>query len=174
MVIRWLNDQISIKMKRISDLKWLPLFTLILFLVSCGRESEQRIVLLATTDLHGVILPYDFTEGEPLDVSLANAFTYIKEVREDNKTVILLDDGDNLQGQPEVYYFNYIDTISPHLNAEAMNFAGYDATTAGNHDIEAGHKVYENIIFPYWLQMLLTLKAENHISNHILSWNVMG
>jgi 2',3'-cyclic-nucleotide 2'-phosphodiesterase/3'-nucleotidase len=149
MVIRWLTDQISIVMKRISNLKWFLSFALILFLISCRRESEQKIVILATTDLHGVILPYDFTEGEPLDVSLANAFSYIQEVRKENKAVILLDDGDNLQGQPEVYYFNYIDTISPHLNAEAMNFAGYDATTAGNHDIEAGHKVYDRLVKEY-------------------------
>jgi 2',3'-cyclic-nucleotide 2'-phosphodiesterase/3'-nucleotidase len=140
---------LSIVMKSKSKLRWLVPAAIILFSGSCARESEERIVVLATTDLHGVILPYDFTEGEPLDVSLAGAYSYIKKVRSENKSVILLDDGDNLQGQPEVYYFNYIDTISPHLNAEAMNFVGFDAATAGNHDIEAGHKVYDRLVKEY-------------------------
>ncbi len=38
--------------------------------------------------------------------------------------VILLDNGDNLQGQPPVYYYNFIDTVSPHIMAEAFNYLG--------------------------------------------------
>jgi 2',3'-cyclic-nucleotide 2'-phosphodiesterase/3'-nucleotidase len=57
----------------------------------------------------------------------------------------LLDNGDNLQGQPEEYYYNFIDTISPHFNSEVMNYMGYEAGTVGNHDIEAGHSVYDRL-----------------------------
>jgi len=152
-------------MKSGSNQRWPLLAVLILLFGSCIRESEERIVILATTDLHGVILPYDFTEGEPLDASLAAAYSYIKEARSENKSVIFLDDGDNLQGQPEVYYFNYIDTISPHLNAEAMNFAGYDAATAGNHDIEAGHKVYDRLVKEYNFPVLAANAVDIHSGN---------
>ncbi len=53
--------------------------------------------------------------------------------------VILLDNGDILQGEPVVYFSNYMDTASIHVCAAAMNFMEYDAATVGNHDIEAGH-----------------------------------
>ncbi len=59
-----------------------------------------------------------------------------------------------LQGQPTVYYYNFIDTLHPHLTSRVMNFMGYDAGTVGNHDIEAGpavyNKVWEEFDFP-WL-----------------------
>ncbi len=57
----------------------------------------------------------------------------------------LLDNGDFLQGQPTVYYYNFIDTLTPHLSARVMNHMGYDAGTVGNHDIEAGPAVYNKI-----------------------------
>lgn len=135
----------------ITTLKYL---VLVIFLASCTEKPEQKVIILETTDVHGVILPYDFTEKQKLDASLANVSTYVKKTRGENKTVILLDDGDNLQGQPEVYYYNFIDTLSPHFNAEAMNFLGYDAVTAGNHDIETGHPVYDRLIGEYKFPVL--------------------
>ena len=68
--------------------------------------------------------------------------------------MLLLDNGDNLQGQPEEYYYNFIDTISQHFNAEVMNYLGYEAGTAGNHDIEAGHSVYDRLIKLYKFPVL--------------------
>jgi 2',3'-cyclic-nucleotide 2'-phosphodiesterase/3'-nucleotidase len=66
----------------------------------------------------------------------------------------LLDNGDFLQGQPTVYYYNFVDTLSEHLSARVMNFMDYDAATVGNHDIEAGPQVYDRLVsgfrFP-WL-----------------------
>jgi len=60
--------------------------------------------------------------------------------------VILLDNGDILQGEPVVYFSNYMDTASIHVCAAAMNFMEYDAATVGNHDIEAGHDVYDKLV----------------------------
>jgi 2',3'-cyclic-nucleotide 2'-phosphodiesterase/3'-nucleotidase len=115
------------------------------FLFACTGEKKQSVTILATTDVHGVILPYDFIEKKDINVSLAGVYSYVNKVRNENESVILLDDGDNLQGQPAAYYYNFIDTVSAHLNAEAMNFIGYDAGTVGNHDIETGHPVYDRL-----------------------------
>ncbi len=127
--------------------------------------SEQQI-------LHGVILPYDFIDQKPLDASLAHVSKYVRKLKNTSDAVFLVDNGDNIQGQPSVYYYNYIDTVSPHFMAEVFNWMGYDASTAGNHDIEAGHSVYdrlvENIIFLYLRQMQLIKGQENLISNLIL------
>ena len=127
---------------------------LILSPLSCRKSEKQSIIILETTDLHGVILPYDFIEMEKLDASLASSASYIKILREKNAEVFLLDNGDNLQGQPEVYYYNFIDTVSPHLLSEAMNWLGFDAGTVGNHDIEAGHKVYDRLSKDYNFPLL--------------------
>ena len=119
---------------------------LIFALVSCTGNSKKSIAILETTDVHGVILPYDFIEKEKLSFSMASSFTYIKKVRKEKDATLLLDNGDNLQGQPEVYYYNFIDTVQPHIVAEVMNYMGYDAGTVGNHDVEAGHAVYDRLV----------------------------
>jgi 2',3'-cyclic-nucleotide 2'-phosphodiesterase / 3'-nucleotidase len=123
-------------------------------LASCSEKGEKSITILETTDLHGVILPYDFIEKKEIKVSLAGVSTYVNQVRKEGKPVILLDNGDNLQGQPAVYYYNFIDTISPHIMAGALNFIGYDAGTVGNHDIEAGHTVYDRLVRKYNFPLL--------------------
>ncbi len=128
---------------------FLPGLLILMVAISCKEAGKQQITILETTDLHGVILPFDFIEKKNLDASLANSATYIQNLRKEKENVILLDDGDNLQGQPEVYYYNFIDTVSPHFMSEAMNWLGYDAGTAGNHDIETGHSVYDRLIKEY-------------------------
>jgi 2',3'-cyclic-nucleotide 2'-phosphodiesterase/3'-nucleotidase len=122
---------------------------LLMTAVSCKESGKQQITILETTDLHGVVLPFDFIEKKNLDASLANSATFIQKLRNEKGNVILLDNGDNLQGQPEVYYYNFIDTVSPHFLSEAMNWLDFDAGTAGNHDIEAGHSVYDKLIKEY-------------------------
>lgn len=130
------------------------LFVFLLAVLSCGRSGKESVTILLTTDLHGVILPYDFIEKRDMDVSLAAISTYVNKVRQEGSPVILLDNGDNLQGQPPVYYYNFIDTVSPHINSVAMNYMGYDACTVGNHDIEAGHSVYDRLVNEYQFPLL--------------------
>lgn len=134
----------------------IPAFWLLflLLLVSCSGSVKKSISILETTDVHGVILPYDFIEKTKSDASLAAGFTYIKQVRMLKDVTILLDNGDNLQGQPEVYYYNFIDTVSPHFGAEVMNYMQYDAGTVGNHDVEAGHAVYDRLVKEYNFPLL--------------------
>lgn len=122
---------------------------LITILVSCSVTGKKSITILETTDIHGVILPYDYIEKTKLNASMASSYTYINKIRQEQKSSILLDNGDNLQGQPEVYYYNFIDTVSPHFLGEVMNYMGYDAGTVGNHDVEAGHAVYDRMVKEY-------------------------
>ncbi|MBN2863303.1 MAG: metallophosphoesterase, partial [Bacteroidales bacterium] len=119
--------------------------SILLSVSSCNRSATEQVSILETTDIHGVILPYDYIQRHELNASLANAATYIRKLRKDKNAVFLLDNGDILQGQPLVYYYNYIDTSSVHIVSEALNRLEYDAQTAGNHDIEAGHSVYDRL-----------------------------
>lgn len=141
-------------MRKLSGTKLLLLLILAVFLASCTEKPAGRLYILETTDLHGYVFPYDFTENEDLDASLAHAASYINEIRGRGDELVLLDNGDNLQGQPTVYYYNFIDTAAPHIQAGVMNYLGYDAGTAGNHDIEAGHSVYDRLRKDYKFPLL--------------------
>lgn len=109
-----------------------------------AQEREVKLKILQTSDVHGSYYSYDFTRRQEAAGSLAHVYSLVQKEREvygDN--LILLDDGDILQGQPTAYYHNYIDTVSPHLAAEMMNFMGYDAGNMGNHDVETGRDVFD-------------------------------
>jgi 2',3'-cyclic-nucleotide 2'-phosphodiesterase/3'-nucleotidase len=129
-------------------------YILVLTLASCTVTNKKNITIVETTDIHGVILPYDFVEKEKLNASMASSFNYIKQLRKGKDALILLDNGDNLQGQPEVYYYNFIDTVPPHFLSEVMNYMDYDACTAGNHDVETGHSVYDRLVKEYHFPLL--------------------
>ncbi len=126
------------------------LFLFLLIQLACTggkKPDEVRIRIIETTDIHGAIYPYDFLNDRDTKYSLARIHTFIANERKDNShEVILLDNGDILQGEPVVYFSNYMDTASIHVCAAAMNFMEYDAATVGNHDIEAGHDVYDKLV----------------------------
>ncbi len=127
---------------------------ILLFLFSCSANKDRKILIIETTDLHGVVFPFDFIENEDLNASLSHSSNYFKQIRSTGEPLVLLDNGDNLQGQPEMYYYNYIDTVSPHFSAEVMNYLNYDAGTVGNHDIETGHPVYDRLKKAYKFPLL--------------------
>jgi len=123
------------------------LFTLVflIFATAC-KQDYPSLKIAVTTDVHGMIFPQDFIGRESSDHSLAHIYNYVCRQRDMEDTLFLLmDNGDFLQGQPTVYYYNYIDTLSQHLSARVMNFMGYDAGSVGNHDVEAGPAVYDRI-----------------------------
>lgn len=119
--------------------------------LACTRK-ESGLEIYATTDLHGMLLPFDNTEGESTDRSLANLAWVVESGKKEN--IILLDNGDILQGDPLAYYYNFIDTTGTHIIAEILNHLGYDAATVGNHDIEAGHAVYDRVRREYNFPLL--------------------
>lgn len=107
------------------------------------KPAETDLVVLFTTDVHGACLAHDIKRNAPAQTSLANVSTYLNEVRKENPgKVLMFDTGDFLQGQPSVYYYNYIDTISTHVCARTYNYMQYDAIGVGNHDIETGEDNY--------------------------------
>lgn len=124
-----------------------------------------NVKIIETSDVHGAIFPYDLVNDRPTNSSLAHVMSYLKEQRADsNQIVFLLDNGDILQGDPVVYYYNFEKTDTIHLYADVMNYMGYDVATVGNHDIEAGHPVYDKfnteINFPWLAANAINLSTE--------------
>lgn len=113
-------------------------------------QSRSRVVVLYwahTSDVHGSIFSYDYLKNRPTLGGLPSVYSYVNSLRKAHPgRVILSDGGDVLQGQPVSYYYNFINTSSPHVVASAMNEMDYDCGTIGNHDIETGHEVYDRWI----------------------------
>ena len=135
-------------------LKRLSIFLLLLnmSIVICNAEKVQRsydatITLLCTTDIHGAFFPYDFVEGREMPGSMARVMTYVGREREIHPGgVILLDNGDMLQGQPICYYYNYVKNDGENVATSVARYMGFDAQTIGNHEVETGHSVYDKWI----------------------------
>ncbi len=109
---------------------------------SLFNRAVHQIVVLYTTDVHGHLYPYDYIRGEESRVGLTRAATVIEQYRKQFPHLILLDNGDFLQGTPMTYYYNFIARETVHPVARVMNALGYQAVSVGNHDIEQGPGVY--------------------------------
>ena len=106
-----------------------------------------KLKVIETSDVHGHFFPWDFMEKKPLKGTLVRANTYIKRQRKEyGERLLLIDNGDILQGQPCVYWSNYVMPEDVNLAAQVVNYMQYDAETVGNHDIEPGHAVYDKWI----------------------------
>lgn len=110
-----------------------------------SQNLELRII--ATSDVHGSFFPYDLINRKAKAGSMARVSNYVKRLRSQyGKELILLDNGDILQGQPISYYSNFIDTTGINIAAQVINYMEYDAQTIGNHDVEPGHNIYDKWI----------------------------
>lgn len=127
---------------------------LILVLAAAAADAREVTVrILATTDLHGNIYPYDYYAGRPAPRGLAKIATLIKAERAVNPNTLLLDCGDTIQGTPlEGVWQEFVQTGHYPINIKpvrplvadpmmlAMNAIGYDVMTVGNHEWNFGLK----------------------------------
>ena len=114
--------------------------TLLFLLLQCfcisifAQNNDLTLKLIETTDVHGNFLGYDFMKDSPINNGLNKVYSYVKSQREllGENQVMLLDAGDVLQGQPCVYYANFVDTLAEkHLAADVFNFMRYDVGAYG-------------------------------------------
>lgn len=101
-----------------------------------------RLRVLATTDLHGHILPWDDLSSQPApDRGLAQVASLIATARAEVPGCLLLDNGDFLNGSPlsdHVAETRVPNARWPHPMIASMNALGYDAATLGNHEFSNG------------------------------------
>ena len=120
-----------------------------LLALSCGRtlrDGDYTLTVLSTNDAHGTWFDSTYVDGRTRP-SLTAVKYYVDSVRtaDGAGNVLLVDAGDCLQGDNAPYYFNYVDTETPHLFPRIVKYLGYDAVAVGNHDIETGHPVYDRV-----------------------------
>ena len=128
------------------------LLTGILFLCltltpAMGTTKTIRLRIIETSDVHGSFFPHNFFGSKPLNGTLTRVNTYVDSLRQQyGSNLLLIDNGDILQGQPSTYWSNYVATDEENLAASVVNYMHYDAQTFGNHDVETGHAVYDKWI----------------------------
>jgi 2',3'-cyclic-nucleotide 2'-phosphodiesterase/3'-nucleotidase len=112
-----------------------------------AQTKTVNLRIVETSDVHGYFFPYDFVEREPLDGSLMRVSTYVNRLRKEyGDNLLLIDNGDILQGQPTCYWSNYVMTKEDNISAKMVNYMRYDVEGIGNHDLEPGHAVYDKWI----------------------------
>ena len=113
-------------------------------LLAAGGPGELHIV--TTGDVHGSYFNRPYV-GNKAQTSLMSVKHYVDSLRAavGPENVVLLDAGDVLQGNNASYYYNYVATSEPHVWPRLAAYMGYDVCTMGNHDVEAGHPVYDRV-----------------------------
>ncbi len=115
------------------------LLTFVFVVCVCARAEQVNLTVLATTDMHGNLMPYDYFTAKPAARGLAKVATIVKAERKRNPNTLLIDCGDTIQGSPlEAYYHQRGKNLGPDPMILAMNSIGYDAMTLGNHEFNYG------------------------------------
>lgn len=110
---------------------------------SLSSSKRVHIVVLGTTDLHGNLFPIDYYTDKGDNRGLAKIGTLVKQIRRENKNVLLIDSGDTIQGTPLEYYHNKKNNAPADPMMLGMNALNYDSMTVGNHEYNFGLKVLE-------------------------------
>ena len=125
------------------------LLFILVALSSCTRpaDGEYTFRILTVNDVHGHYFDSLYVSDDTQN-SLLSVSWYADSIRvaDGVENVVLIDDGDCLQGDNAAYYSNYVDTQSKHIFARMVEAIGFDAVVVGNHDIETGHQVYDRMV----------------------------
>jgi 2',3'-cyclic-nucleotide 2'-phosphodiesterase / 3'-nucleotidase len=100
---------------------------------------QASLRLIATSDLHASLLPYDYCANRPnSSLGLGSVSQQIAEARGEAQNCLLFDNGDFLQGNPLADYAASSRRRRTHPVITAFNVLGYDAVTLGNHEFDYG------------------------------------
>ncbi|NLK06140.1 MAG: bifunctional metallophosphatase/5'-nucleotidase [Spirochaetales bacterium] len=139
-------------MKR-NGLKLPVLFILILCLIASFTfaqpmtelPSAEKLVILATTDLHGNVWGFSYeNDKDTTNTGMARIASYVEEVRKQEPYVVLVDNGDTIQGNIMTDDL-YNKREGEHPVMRAMNLLEYDSMTLGNHEFNFGENLIKRI-----------------------------
>lgn len=106
-----------------------------------AKKKQGRLVILHTNDTHSNIDPFPVHHPKfPNMGGVSRRAALIKQIREHEEHVLLLDAGDIFQGTP---YFNKFHGV---LEMKTMGAMNYDIVTLGNHDFDIGMEAYKSAL----------------------------
>ena len=107
-------------------------------------DTMDKILLLATTDVHGCVNSHSYADSSIQGYGLARFFSAVKQYRTKNETLVV-DNGDILQGTPLLTIANKT-LEGKHILSQVMDEIGYAAINVGNHDFNYGQAVLERYL----------------------------
>ncbi|MCL1049046.1 bifunctional 2',3'-cyclic-nucleotide 2'-phosphodiesterase/3'-nucleotidase [Shewanella abyssi] len=142
-------------------------------LTACGSDDDDNKVsqvnvdlrIIETSDLHANIMDFNYYSGkEDATIGLARTASVISEARSESANVVLVDNGDLLQGSPMGDYIASVGMSDTHPAYKAMNTLDYVVGNIGNHEFNYGLEFLEKAIaganFPYINSNVICAKKE--------------
>ncbi|WP_268893703.1 bifunctional metallophosphatase/5'-nucleotidase [Paenibacillus puerhi] len=126
-------------------------------------QDSLKITVLETSDIHGNIMPIQYANHNPIESGLAKLATLIREERRKQDYVLLVDNGDLIQGTPLAYHHARLNREEPNPMISCLNELGYDAAVVGNHEFNYGMELLSKAVaessFP-WLCANIVREAD--------------
>ena len=115
--------------------------------VSTAMAQEVNIKLLGTSDIHGRVVPWSYgADVEDKSGSYAQIATYVKDVRKNNKNVVLVEVGDAIQDNQVDVFAKDKKYYKDHPIPKVLNEMKYDIFVLGNHEFNFGMKALDEIL----------------------------
>ena len=115
--------------------------------ISTAMAQEVNIKLLGTSDVHGRIVPWSYgADVEDKSGSYAQIATYVKDVRKNNKNVVLVEVGDAIQDNQIEVFAKDKKYYKDHPIPKVLNEMKYDIFVLGNHEFNFGMKALDEIL----------------------------
>ena len=115
--------------------------------ISTAMAQEVNIKLLGTSDVHGRIVPWSYgADIEDKSGSYAQIATYVKDVRKNNKNVVLVEVGDAIQDNQIDVFAKDKKYYKDHPIPKVLNEMNYDIFVLGNHEFNFGMKALDEIL----------------------------
>ena len=131
----------------------------------------NKLKILFTSDIHGYISPYSYSNNKLEEQGLARLSKYIKDNKDDN--TLLIDNGDILQGSPLTYYHHLYNEDNINPIALVYNHLGYDYFNIGNHDFNYGQDVLSKFINDIDCECITgNIKGNNTLENNYKIINI--
>lgn len=119
----------------------------VLSAVSTAMAQEVKIKLLGTSDIHGRVVPWSYgADVEDKSGSYAQIATYVKDVRKNNKNVVLVEVGDAIQDNQIDVFAKDKKYYKDHPIPKVLNEMNYDIFVLGNHEFNFGMKALDEIL----------------------------
>ena len=115
--------------------------------ISTAMAQEVNIKILGTSDIHGRVVPWSYgADVEDKSGSYAQIATYMKDVRKNNKNVVLVEVGDAIQDNQVDVFAKDKKYYKDHPIPKVLNEMKYDVFILGNHEFNFGMKALDEIL----------------------------
>lgn len=123
-------------------------------------NDELQLKLLFTSDIHGNVLPLIYGTNEHAELGLAKYATIVQQTRKKHEHVLVIDNGDLIQGTPLMAHYAKMHLSKANPMIEIMNQLQLDAFVPGNHEFNFGKDILLGAVntseFPWLSANILT------------------